>query len=182
MTANEHTPIDENTNVQTPATGAERADPEITIRPARPDDISAITELIRGLAQYEKLEAVCLSEAEDEDRLREHLFGERPCAEVLIGEVAGSAHPVGFALYFTNYSTFLKKPGIYLEDLFVEPEFRGRGLGKALLGQLIELARKRDCGRVEWSVLDWNESAIEFYKKSFGAQPVDGWTVFRVIP
>ncbi len=155
---------------------------EATIRPARPDDINAITVLIRALAQYEKLEVMCLSGPDDEDRLREHLFGERPLAEVLIAEVPESERPVGFALYFTNYSTFLKKPGIYLEDLFVEPEFRARGLGKALLGRLIELARERDCGRVEWCVLDWNESAIEFYKKSFGARPVDGWTVFRVIP
>jgi len=105
------------------------------------------------------------------------LFGERAYAETIVAKCEGEA--AGFALFFHNYSTFLAKPGIYLEDLFVRPDFRGKGIGKALLVHLARLARERDCGRVEWWVLDWNESAIEFYK-SIRAQPMNEWTVFRL--
>lgn len=145
-----------------------------TIRPARPDDVPTIMALIRELAEYEKLaHEVTGSEA----ALREHLFGDRPVAEVLIGELDGQ--PAGFALFFTNYSTFLTKPGIHLEDLFVLPEYRGAGLGKALLKALAALALERGCGRLEWSVLDWNAPSIQFYLAQ-GAQPMDEWTTFRV--
>jgi GNAT superfamily N-acetyltransferase len=112
-----------------------------------------------------------------EDSLREWLFGERPVAEVLIGESGGDA--AGFALFFHSFSTFLGKPGIYLEDLYVRPEFRSRGIGRALLIHLARLARQRGYGRLEWSVLDWNEPAIGFYR-GIGASPVSGWTVYRV--
>jgi GNAT superfamily N-acetyltransferase len=144
------------------------------IRPATPDDVPAIARLIRALADYEKLTHTVVL---DEARLREHLFGPRPYAEVLIAEEAGQV--VGFALFFHNYSTFLGRPGIYLEDLFVLPAFRGRGHGKALLVELAKLAVARDCGRVEWSVLNWNKPAIDFYK-SIGAAPMDEWTVYRL--
>jgi GNAT superfamily N-acetyltransferase len=112
-----------------------------------------------------------------EDVLRDHLFGPRPFAEVLIAE--DDARAVGFALFFHNYSTFLAKPGIYLEDLFVLPEYRGRGHGKALFAALAKLAVVRGCGRLEWAVLDWNEPSIGFYK-SLGAKPMDEWTVYRL--
>src|SRR6266496_4231186 len=126
--------------------------PACTIRFGRPDDLSTIFRLIQGLAEYERLShAVVGTEA----LLREHLFGERPFAEVLLAEVDGRA--VGFALFFHNYSTFLTRPGVYLEDLFVLPDERGRGYGKALLTALGRLAVERGCGRLEWSVLDWNE-------------------------
>jgi GNAT superfamily N-acetyltransferase len=144
------------------------------IRPAGPEDLDDIVALIRGLADYEKLsDAVAL----DEDVLREHLFGPRPYAEVLIADDEDGA--AGFALFFHNFSTFLGRPGIYLEDLFVKPDRRGRGHGRALLAELARLAGERGCGRVEWSVLDWNESAIGFYR-ALGAKPVDGWTVYRM--
>jgi len=144
------------------------------IRPAVPSDVPAIARLIRALAEYEKLSNTVVL---DEARLHEHLFGPRPYAEVLIAEDGGQV--VGFALFFHNYSTFLGKPGIYLEDLFVLPEFRGRGHGKALLVELAKAAVARDCGRVEWSVLNWNTPAIEFYK-SLGARALDEWTVYRL--
>ena len=144
------------------------------IRPARPDDIGEIASLIRALADYERLaDSVVL----DETALRDHLFGERRYAEVLIVEDGDEV--VGFALFFHNFSTFLGRPGIYLEDLFVKPEHRGRGHGNALIVELARLAVERGCGRLEWSVLDWNEPAIDFYR-SLGAEPVDGWTVYRV--
>jgi GNAT superfamily N-acetyltransferase len=144
------------------------------IRPATPADVPVIAALIRALAEYEKLaDAVCFDEAKN----AEHLFGQRAYAECLLAEPDGVA--VGFALFFHNYSTFLGKPGIYLEDLFVIPEHRGRGLGKALLAGIGKLAVERDCGRIEWSVLDWNSPAIGFYE-SLGAKPVDGWTVYRM--
>nr|WP_250894005.1 GNAT family N-acetyltransferase [Croceibacterium selenioxidans] len=133
-----------------------------------------IAELIRALAEYEKLAHEVRFE---EAVLGEKLFGPRPYAEVLIGEVDGVAQ--GFALFFHNFSTFEGKPGIYLEDLFVRPEARGVGLGKALLVELARLARERDCARLEWWVLDWNEPSIGFYK-SLGARPMDEWTVMRV--
>ena|ERR1700722_19356004 len=144
------------------------------IRPATPDDVATIARLIRALADYERLaHAVVLKE----EQLRQHLFGPRPYAEVLIAEDAG--HVVGFALFFHNYSTFRAQPGLYLEDLFVEPDARGKGHGKALLLALARLAVQRQCARVDWSVLDWNEPSIQFYKK-LGAVPLDDWTTFRL--
>ena len=144
------------------------------IRPATPDDTPTIAGLIRDLAEYERLvHAVTL----DEGRLREHLFGPRPFAEVLVAEEAGKV--VGFALFFHNYSTFVGQPGIYLEDLFVRPECRGRGHGRALLAALARLAVQRGCGRLEWAVLNWNEPAIAFYR-SLGAVPKDEWALYRL--
>jgi GNAT superfamily N-acetyltransferase len=144
------------------------------IRPATQADVPIIAKLIRDLAEYERLShAVML----DEDRLRDHLFGPRPYCEVLLAEDGGAV--VGFALFFHNYSTFRGQPGIYLEDLFVEPAARGRGHGRALLRTLARLAVERDCGRLEWSVLNWNESAIEFYR-ALGAKPMDDWTGYRL--
>ncbi|HEY1690713.1 MAG TPA: GNAT family N-acetyltransferase [Polyangiaceae bacterium] len=144
------------------------------IRPARPDDVPAILGLIRALARYERLEHEVVGTEGD---LREHLFGARPRAEVLLVDDAGAV--VAFALFFHNYSTFLCKPGVYLEDLFVLPEHRRKGYGKALLAALARVARERGCGRFEWSVLDWNESAIAFYR-SLGARTMDDWRVMRV--
>ena len=146
----------------------------VTLRAATPDDVTLIRELIEGLADYERLRHECVA---TDASLRETLFGARPYAEVIIADVEGSA--AGFALFFHNYSTFLAKPGIYLEDLFVRPEQRGRGVGNALLQRLAQLAVERGCGRLEWSVLDWNADAIGFYR-SLGARPQDEWTVFRV--
>jgi GNAT superfamily N-acetyltransferase len=144
------------------------------IRPATPADVPTIARLIRALAEYERLaDRVSLREAD----LREHLFGQRRYAEVLLAEDAGPV--VGFALFFHNYSTFLAKPGIYLEDLFVEPEHRGKGHGKALLVALAKLALERGCGRVEWSVLNWNEPSIQFYL-NLDAKRMDEWTVYRL--
>ncbi|MEX2227452.1 MAG: GNAT family N-acetyltransferase [Dehalococcoidia bacterium] len=144
------------------------------IRDATPDDIPSIAALIRALAEYERLahEAVF-----DEDELRAYLFGERRYAEVILAEHAGDV--VGFALFFHNFSTFLGKPGIYLEDLFVRPEHRGGGHGKALLSRLAQIAVQRGCGRLEWSALDWNEPSIAFYR-SLGAVAMDDWTVYRL--
>jgi GNAT superfamily N-acetyltransferase len=144
------------------------------IRFATAEDAGLILEFIAGLAAYEKLAHEVVA---DEDRLRRTLFGDRPAAEVLIAECDGD--PAGFALFFHNYSTFLARPGLYLEDLFVKPELRGRGVGRRLLARLAAIAVERGCGRFEWSVLDWNESAIRFYR-NLGAEPMDGWTVFRV--
>lgn len=146
----------------------------ISIRPATPADLPLIAQLIRDLAAYEKLAHEVRF---DEAVLGQKLFGARPYAEVVIGELAGG--PQGFALFFHNFSTFEGKPGIYLEDLFVRPEARGSGLGKALLAHLAQLAVERDCARLEWSVLDWNEPAIGFYKK-LGARLMDEWTVMRM--
>ncbi len=144
------------------------------IRPAAPADTPTICRLIRALAEYEKLAHEVIL---DEDRLRDHLFGRRPYAEVLLAEEAGVV--VGFALFFPNYSTFLGKPGLYLEDLFVEPAHRGKGHGKALLLALAQLAVERGCGRLEWAVLNWNQPSIDFYR-SMGAVPMDEWTTFRL--
>jgi GNAT superfamily N-acetyltransferase len=144
------------------------------IRPARPDDVPAVLGLIRALARFERLEHEVVGTEAD---LREHLFGARPRAEVLLAEDAGAV--VAFALFFHNYSTFLCKPGVYLEDLFVLPDHRRKGYGKALLAALARVARERGCGRFEWSVLDWNEPAIAFYR-SLGAQTMDDWRVMRV--
>lgn len=146
----------------------------ISIRFATPEDLPLIADLIRGLADYEKLAHEVRF---DEAVLGAKLFGQRPYAEVIIGEVDGAAQ--GFALFFHNFSTFEGKPGVYLEDLFVRPEARGSGLGKALLSRLAAIAVERDCARLEWSVLDWNEPAIGFYKK-LGARLMDEWTVMRV--
>ena len=146
----------------------------VEIVPATPADVAVILELIRALSEYEKLAHTVLA---TEDALRHSLFGPRPAAEVLLA--LDDARPVGFALFFPNYSTFLAKPGLYLEDLFVTPHARGRGIGGALLKRLAVIARERGYGRVEWSVLDWNEPAIGFYKK-LGAIPMDEWTTFRL--
>ena len=146
----------------------------ISIRIATPEDLPLIADLIRGLADYEKLAHEVRF---DEPVLGAKLFGQRPYAEVIIGEVDGAAQ--GFALFFHNFSTFEGKPGVYLEDLFVRPEARGSGLGKALLSRLAAIAVERDCARLEWSVLDCNEPAIGFYKK-LGARLMDEWTVMRV--
>jgi GNAT superfamily N-acetyltransferase len=144
------------------------------IRPATAADTPTIASLIRGLAEYERLTHTFVL---DEERLRTHLFGPRPYAEVLLAEEGDTV--AGFALFFHNYSTFLGQPGIYLEDLFVRPEHRGRGHGKALLTAVARLAVERDCGRLEWAVLDWNEPALRFYR-SLGAVPLDDWTLYRL--
>ena len=146
----------------------------LSIRSATPADISLIGQFIRDLAEYEKLAHEVRF---DEAVMAQKLFGPRPFAEVLIGEIDGT--PQGFALFFHNFSTFEGRPGIYLEDLFVRPDARGSGLGKALLGKLAALAVDRDCARLEWAVLDWNTPAIDFYK-ALGARPMDEWTVYRV--
>src|SRR5437762_13186968 len=144
------------------------------IRHATEQDLPLILSFIRQLAEYERLphEAVMT-----EDILRESLFGSRPFAEVLLGYDGDKA--VVFAVFFHNFSTFLGRPGLYLEDLFVLPEMRGKGFGRAMLVELARIARERHCGRFAWSVLDWNESAIAFDKK-LGAVPIEEWTIFRV--
>ena len=148
--------------------------PRTAIRPATVDDIPLVLAFIRELAEYEKL----LHEANATDeQIRHALFGERPVAEVVIASLDGQ--PVGFALFFPNYSTFLGRPGLYLEDLFVRPEARGFGVGRELLEHLARLAVERGWGRLEWRVLDWNAPSIAFYCK-LGAEPLEDWTVFRV--
>ncbi|WP_282611167.1 GNAT family N-acetyltransferase [Pelagibius sp. Alg239-R121] len=147
---------------------------QINVREATPDDIPLIAELILDLAEYEKLADLISYNHED---IRRALFSDSPDAEVRIGEVDGK--PEGFALFFHNYSTFLGRRGLYLEDLFVRPEARGKGLGKRLLVELAKTAKARDCARMEWFVLDWNVPSIEFYK-SLGAQPMEGWKIFRL--
>ncbi len=144
------------------------------IRPATRADVPLILDLIRALAEYEKLSHECVA---SEETLAATLFGERPAAEVLIAEYEGK--PAGFTLFFTNYSTFLARPGLYLEDIFVYPELRGRGIGLRLMRHLARLAVARGYGRFEWSVLDWNEPSIAFYR-SLGAVPMDEWTVQRL--
>lgn len=144
------------------------------IRSASETDLPVIRQLIRDLAEYERAPNEATA---TEEGLREVLFGEKPSAHVLLAledEVA-----VGFAVYFFNFSTWLGRPGLYLEDLFVRPEIRGKGYGRALLQHLAQIAHERGCGRMEWAVLDWNEPAIGFYKK-LGAKPMDEWTVFRL--
>lgn len=145
-----------------------------TIRPAKEDDAPLILSLIKGLAEYEKLSHEVVA---TEELLRETLFGARRVAEVILGQFGGE--PVGFALFFHNFSTFLGRPGIYLEDLFVKPEMRGKGIGRVMLAYVAHLAKERQCGRFEWAVLDWNEPALKFYK-SISAVPMDEWTVHRV--
>ena len=146
----------------------------IQIRKASINDAAQILDFIKGLAVYEKLEHEVVGSVED---LQRTLFGEQPAAEVLIAELEGKA--AGFALFFTSYSTFLAQPGIYLEDLFVYPQFRGSGVGKSLLTHLASLAVKRNMGRLDWSVLNWNEPAIKFYEQ-LGARGMNEWTQYRL--
>lgn len=147
-----------------------------TIRPATKNDVPVILELIRALATYERAPDEVIA---TEQGLSEVLFGKKPAAEVLLA--LEDQRPVGFALFFHNFSTWLGRPGLYLEDLFVRPEDRGKGYGRALLVHLAKIARERGCGRMEWAVLDWNEPAINFYRK-LGANPMNEWTVFRLTP
>jgi len=146
------------------------------IEPATPADVPMILQLIRELAEFERL----LDEVTaTEEQLHEHLFGPQPKAEVIMGRLQPGGEVAGFALYFHNFSTFLARPGIYLEDLYVRQQYRGRGYGEQLLRRLAGIAIERNCGRLEWSVLDWNQRAIDFYK-SLGAAPMSEWTMYRV--
>jgi GNAT superfamily N-acetyltransferase len=147
---------------------------DFQIRPAKRSDVSTILGLIRDLAEYERAPDEVVA---TEELLSENLFGPRPAAEVLLGEENGE--PVCFALFFHNFSTWMGRPGLYLEDLFVRPDKRGRGYGRALLVRLARIAHQRACGRMEWAVLDWNEPAIKFYRK-LGARPNEDWTIFRL--
>lgn len=147
---------------------------QVILRPAEPSDAPALFQLIQALAEYEQLSHAVTGSVE---RLTQHLFGERRYAEAILAESRGQA--VGFALFFYNYSTFLTKPGIYLEDLFVLPEYRRQGIGQALLTYLAKRAISEDCGRLEWSVLDWNQPAIDFYQK-MGATVLPDWRICRV--
>ena len=144
-----------------------------TIRKATPEDTPVIFDLIKKLAVYEKMESEVITSVEE---LKENIFTHQ-FSKILIAEE--NEKPVGFALYFYNFSTFVGKPGLYLEDLFVEPEFRGKGYGKKLFVELAKIAKAEHCGRMEWSVLNWNQPAIDFYK-SLQAKPMDEWTVFRL--
>jgi GNAT superfamily N-acetyltransferase len=146
----------------------------LKIRPAQAKDVDAIFELILGLAAYEQLTDRVTGSTE---LLRSHLFGERPYAEAIVAEL--DDRTIGFALFFHTYSTFLTQPGLYLEDVFVAPEYRRQGVGKALMTSVIKIARDRGCGRLEWSVLDWNQSAIEFYQ-SLGATILPDWKICRM--
>ena len=148
--------------------------PHFEIKPGTAADVPVILSLIQELAEYERAPHDAVA---TEPQLREVLFGEKPSAEVLLASEDGE--PVGFAVYFFNFSTWLGRPGLYLEDLFVRPKVRGKGYGYALLVKLAQIARDRGCGRMEWAVLDWNEPAIQFYRK-LGAAPMDEWTVFRL--
>jgi len=148
--------------------------PAVTVRPAKESDVGLLLELIEGLADYEKLSDRVHASAAD---LHRHLFGNPRYAEVLMGELEG--HTVGYALFFHSYSTFLSTPGIYLEDLYVRPDSRGRGVGGELLRRTAQIAVERGCARLEWAVLDWNRPAIDFYR-SVGSEPVGGWTVYRL--
>ncbi len=147
---------------------------DFKIRPARVEDVPIILQLIRDLATYERAPDDVVA---TEELLVDVLFGEKPAAEVLLAFEEKS--PVGFGVYFYNFSTWLGRPGLYLEDLFVRPDKRGKGYGRALLVELAKIARDRGCGRMEWAVLDWNKPAIEFYR-ALGAKPMNEWTVFRL--
>jgi GNAT superfamily N-acetyltransferase len=147
---------------------------DLIIRPAAASDVALILSFIRELAEYERLAHEVVA---GEDELRKWLFGEQPVARVLIAEYQGE--PAGFALFFLNFSTFLARPGIFLEDLYVRPAVRGKGIGKSLLKELVKTAAREGYGRVEWAVLDWNAPAIEFYR-SLGAKPMADWTIFRL--
>lgn len=146
----------------------------LRIAPANESDVPIILSFIRKLAEYEKLSHLVVASEAD---VREHVFGANPVAEVLLAY--WDQEPVGFALYFRNFSTFLGQPGIYLEDLFVDPPHRGKGIGKALLARLAKIAAERGYGRLDWAVLDWNAPSIEFYR-SLGAVPLDAWTGYRL--
>lgn len=148
--------------------------PDFAIRPATVADVPIILELIRQLAAYERAPNEVVA---TEEQLANVLFGPRPAAEVVLAFEGKT--PVGFAIFFHNFSTWLGRPGLYLEDLFVRPEARGRGYGRALLVYLAKIADDRGCGRMEWAVLDWNDPAIEFYRK-LGAKPLDEWRIFRL--
>lgn len=150
------------------------ADSVFKMRAATEEDVPLILNFIKELAEYEKLSHEVIATG---DALRETLFGQTQYAEVILGFENDA--PVGFALFFHNYSTFLGRPGLYLEDLYVRPQARGKGFGRAMLQKLARIAKERNCGRLEWWVLDWNEPAIAFYKK-LGAEPMDDWTVFRL--
>ncbi len=145
-----------------------------TLRPATPADCDAIAALIYELAVYEKLESLAKASGDD---LRRNMFGPRPFAEAIVAEVSGKI--VGFALFFHTFSTFRGQPGLWLEDIYVQPAHRGAGIGKGLLAQIAALAIERKCGRVEWMVLDWNAPSIAFYR-SLGAGPMDDWTTYRL--
>jgi len=150
-----------------------QADGRISIRFAKENDAALIVDFIRGLAEYEKmLDKVKITEAD----IRKYVF-EKKMIEVIIGECGGI--PAGFVLFFHNFSTFLGRPGIFIEDIFVRPEFRGRGLGGMFFSFIAKIAVERDCGRMEWNCLDWNKPSIEFYKRR-GASPMDEWTTYRV--
>ena len=149
-------------------------DQTIEIRKAGEQDVALILHFIESLATYEKLRDSCIA---DEEKLQTTLFGEKPAAEVIFALVDGKE--LGFALFFHNYSRFLAKRGLFLEDLFVLPEARGKGIGYALLSALARIAIERDCGRLEWNVLDWNQLAIDFYQR-IGAKPMDQWTTYRL--
>jgi GNAT superfamily N-acetyltransferase len=157
-----------------PLATREPAAPGFLIRPARPEDAELLVSLVRELAVYENLQQHALATA---DAFRRHLFGPDRAAEAAVAEVCGE--PAGFALWFATFSTFRGQPGLYLEDIFVRPGFRGCGIGKALLATVARRAVERGCGRLEWSVLNWNDSAIGFYR-SLGARPMDEWTVYRI--
>jgi GNAT superfamily N-acetyltransferase len=148
--------------------------PLIHIVPAQENDVPLILSFIRGIAEYERLSHEVVA---TEDLLRQSLFGEKPVAEVLIARYQDE--PAGFAIFFQNYSTFLARAGLYLEDIFVWPRFRRNGIGRALLQRVARIAVERGCGRMEWAVLDWNQPAIEFYK-GLGAVLLEEWTVFRL--
>ncbi|SRR5579883_485494 len=148
--------------------------PDILIRPATEQDAELLVQFIQDLARYERLSSECKVTSE---LIHEHLFGARPAAEAVIAEYNGQ--PEGFALFFTTFSTFVAKPSLYLEDLFVNPDMRGKGIGKALLLHLVDIAVERGYGRVEWAVLDWNQPAIDFYK-NLGAKMMDDWTTCRL--
>ena len=148
--------------------------PDLVIRPATVADVPIILELIRELAAYERAPNEVVA---TEEQLANVLFGPRPAAEVLLAFEGKT--PVGFAIFFRNFSTWLGRPGLYLEDLFVRPESRGKGYGRALLVHLAKIAHDRGCGRMEWAVLDWNDPAIQFYR-TLGAKPLDEWRIFRL--
>jgi GNAT superfamily N-acetyltransferase len=146
----------------------------LSIRPARPDEAGLVHQFILGIAEYEKLSDEVAASVED---IRDALFGDRPSAEVLLA--FWENEPAGFALFFHNFSTFVGRKGLYLEDLFVKPEFRGKGIGKSLLLALVNLAKERKCGRMDWVALDWNKPAIDFYEK-LGAKALKQWIPFRL--
>ncbi|MDB9474230.1 GNAT family N-acetyltransferase [Dolichospermum circinale] len=150
------------------------ANTNLIVRFAQVSDVITLFQLIQGLAEYEKLSHAVIGNAE---ALKDHLFGSPKYVDAIIAEIDGQA--VGFAIFFHNYSTFLTKPGIYLEDIFVSPEYRRQGIGKALLTKVAQIAVERDCGRLEWSVLDWNVSAQEFYR-NMGADILEDWRICRV--